>query len=169
MIRISCVIVSAVLLSCTPRAEPVDSMPSPSTAQNSVTGTVAVVGSAPMNVQVVLRTPEGPGFQLAGPLAEEVRQLSGAVVRVWGRVGSTPDPMAAGRIEVADYDIVSVDGAPVVMGEIVAIDGARARLRTRTGEEVYLSGAPGSFQVGQKVWVQGPSSIAVQSYGTIRP
>ena len=71
---------------------------------------------------------------------------------------------SGGKIKVEVYP-----AGQLTKNEIVAIEGGRVRLRTRTGEEVYLSGAPEGFRVGQKVWVQGPTSIAVQSFGTIRP
>ena len=64
--------------------------------------------------------------------------------------------------------LVSVDGEPVVMGTIVSVAGVRATLRTDVGEEVILDPAPSSMRVGQKVWVQGPRAIAVQSFGIIR-
>lgn len=170
MIRIPHLLASAMLLGCTPQAERGDPSPAPAEAGAEVTiGTIAVVGSAPVNVQVVVRTPEGQNYRLTGPLAEEVRRLSGAEVAVHGAITSSPDPMTGGQIQVTDYEIVSVDGEPAVMGEIVAIDGDRVRLRTRDGEDVWLTGAPDEFRVGQKVWVQGPTSVAIQAYGTLRP
>jgi hypothetical protein len=61
-----------------------------------------------------------------------------------------------------------VNGRPVVVGEIVTISGGTAQLRTEAGEQIELRGVPESFRVGQRVWVQGPQSLTVQSYGLIR-
>jgi hypothetical protein len=170
MTRIATPLWLLLLVACTPPGEPPDSIPAPDTAAGEpVRGTVRVVGSAPVNVQVVLQPPSGRALRLVGPLAGELERLAGVEVAVRGRVEPSPDPMVDRQLRVAGYEIVSVAGRPVVMGEIIAIQEGWVRLRTEAGEEVFLSGAPSQFRVGQKVWVQGPRSIAVQSYGMIRP
>jgi hypothetical protein len=170
MTRISPLVALGALLACTPQPEARDTTPAPVVQEGEgIFGTVAIVGSAPINVQVVLRTADGASVRLIGPLVEELRRLSGVEVAVEGSMTSAPDPIVRRQIEVTDYDIISVDGEPVVMGEIMAIEDGRVRLRTRSGEDVYLSGAPAEFRVGHKVWVQGPRGVVVQSYGTIRP
>ncbi len=136
----------------------------------SLTGTVQVVGSAPVNVQVVLQPESGPAMRVVGDLASEVANLVSARVTVRGRVSPSPDPIVAREIEATGYEIVAVNGAPVIVGEVISVDGGgSARLRTEDGAEVVVTGAPASFRVGQKVWVQGPRSLTVQSYGTLRP
>lgn len=169
MIRLRYAALLLVPLACTPQTERPDSIPAPSTGAAGTVGTIAIVGSAPVNVQVVLRSPNGESFRLVGALEPELQRLSGIQVAVEGQPEASPDPLVEQRIEVVDYEIISVDGEPVLTGEIIEIEGDRVLLRTRSGEEVYLTGAPAEFRVGQKVWVQGPSSVAVQSYGTIRP
>jgi hypothetical protein len=157
------------LAACAPAGEPPDSIPAPAAAgAERLEGTVRIVGSAPVNVQVVLQPEQGRAVRLVGPLATELEQLSGVEVSVTGRVERSSDPVTDRQIHASSYRILRVDGAPVVMGEIVSVTGGSARLRTEEGDEVLLSGVPASFRVGQKVWVQGPRTIAVQSFGTIR-
>ena len=69
-------------------------------AGERLVGTVRVVGSAPVNVKVVLRPSGGGDVELAGPLAEELRRLPGAEVAVSGPVEPAPDPLADRRVRV---------------------------------------------------------------------
>jgi hypothetical protein len=157
-----------VLAACAPPGEPQDSMRPVDGVAGEVVGVVRIVGSAPVNIQVVLDPEQGSPIRIAGPLRAELEQLGGVDVALRGRVVDSPGPLADRQIEVAGYRIVGVDGRPVVMGEIVSISNGTARLRTPDGDEVYLSGVPAAFREGQKVWVQGPRSVAVQAYGLIR-
>lgn len=136
---------------------------------NRVEGVVRVVGSQPVGVRVVLDPEEGKQIEIAGPLRDELRALSGARVALTGALGPNPDPMADRRVEVSAYDILSVDGQPVTMGTVEGRSGEWTVLRTDAGEVVYLGGAADQLKVGQKVWVQGPRSLVVQSYGVLRP
>jgi hypothetical protein len=158
------------LMSCAPPPEPADSIPPAAAGEpETVVGIVRIVGSAPVNVQVVLEPQAGRSIRLTGPLVGELRRLAGVEVAVHGRLGRSPDPIVDRQLEAAGYEIVAVDGRSVVMGEIVSLAGGRAELRTDSGQVVTLSGVPQEFRVGQKVWVQGPQSLTVQSYGLIRP
>lgn len=134
-----------------------------------VEGVVRVVGSAPVGVRVVLTPDGGKQIQLAGPLRDELRALSGARVAVSGASAPAPDPMVDRQITVADYEILSVDGQPVTAGTVEGRTGEWTVLRTEAGELVYLGGATDELRAGQKVWVQGPRSLIVQSYGVLRP
>lgn len=142
---------------CAPRT-PASSAP----GDGRVAGTVRVVGSAPVNVQVVVQEPGGRSVRVDGPMAAEVRELSGAEVEVWGRMSDGP------AVEAAGYTILSVNGEPVEMGVVERAPGGGVQLRTSAGV-VRLTGAASSLRVGQKVWVQGPTTVQVQSYGVIRP
>lgn len=159
--------ITAALMSCAPNAVPSEEGAT-SAGEPETVGIVRVVGSAPVDVRVVLQTETGGTIELTGALRDELAALSGAEVAVRGARSSSPDPLASGRIDVREYEIVSIDGESVVVGEIVRIAAGRATLRTERGEEIVLSSYPESFRVGQKVWVQGPSTLAVQSYGVIR-
>lgn len=159
-------LLALVLLTACSTAQPetVDTIPH---GGDRYTGVVRIVGSAPVNVHVVLQPQEGRALQLAGPLASELEQLSGAVVSVRGSVSPSPDPMMDRRIEVESYDIVSVDGQPVISGVVEGRMNDWTLLRTDAGELIYLTGPAETFRAGQKVWVQGPSARIVQSYGVI--
>jgi hypothetical protein len=163
------------LLGCAPTPAPSDSIvvggageQAPRPGESATRGVIRVVGSAPVNVQVVLQPSDGGSIRLVGALREELMWLAGMAVAGAGARRPSPDPLASGEIEVTSYRIVAVDGEPVVMGEIVAAGTGRATLRTAAGEEVTLDPAPSSLRVGQKVWVQGPRHIAVQGFGVIR-
>lgn len=165
------VLLALALAACTAQApEPPDSAPAPPVgAADRLVGTVHVVGSAPVNVKVVLRPGEGGDVQLVGPLSEELRRLAGAEVAVRGPLGSAPDPLADRQVRVDDYEILSVDGEPVLSGTVEGRSGDWLLLRTPQGELVYLGGATSQLSPGQKVWVKGPRSVIVQTYGVVRP
>lgn len=156
------------LMSCTPKQpEPPDSTPGQADV-GPVVGTVRVVGSAPVNVKVVVQPASGTSVQLLGPLEEELRRLAGAEVSVRGPVGSAPDPLVDRQMRVESYDILAVDGQPVVAGTVEGRSGEWLLLRTPGGELVYLGGATAQLRPGQKVWVQGPRSVIVQTYGVVK-
>ena len=126
-------------------------------------GRVAVVGSAPMDVRVALQTDGGENVYLAGPRLAELRSLAGARVEVRGRRD------AGGRLTVEDYQVVSVDGRPVETGTVERAPDGGLQLRRRDGSTVRLQGGVQQLRPGQTVWVQGPGSITVQTYGIISP
>lgn len=170
MFHVARALALAWMVSCAPRTEAPDSVPAPEAPVTAgLTGTVRVVGSAPVNVQIVLQPAEGGSVRLTGPLSSELANLSGAQVTVFGDVRPAPDPLVDRVLEATDYRIESVDGEPVLSGEIVSVTGQRATLRLADGEEVVLDVPAGEFRQGQKVWVKGPRRVAVQSYGVIRP
>ncbi|HEU0053881.1 MAG TPA: hypothetical protein VFQ39_11925 [Longimicrobium sp.] len=154
----------AVLVACAPRpgaAAGGDPGSDRAAQAERVVGVVSVVGSAPMNVRVQVRPDAGPPVYLAGPLLAEVRRLGGARVEVRGRRA------AGGELEVADYDVVSVDGRPVRQGTVERAPDGGLQLRLKSGETVRLQGGTQQLRPGQKVWVQGPGSVTVQTYGII--
>ncbi len=145
----------AALGACTPPA-------APGGGPERLAGRVAAVGSAPVNVRVSLRTDDGRSVYLAGPLAAELRALDGAEVEVEGR-------MAGGAFEARGYRIRSVDGRPVLMGTVEAAPGGGVQLRLEDGSAVRLGGGADRLRAGQKVWVQGPTQVQVQTFGVIVP
>jgi hypothetical protein len=120
-----------------------------------------VVGSAPVNVRVQVRPDAGPPVYVTGPLAAEVRRLGGARVEVRGR------RVAGGELEVADYEVVSVEGRPVEQGTVERAPDGGLQLRRKDGGTVRLQGGTQQLRPGQKVWVQGPETVTVQTYGII--
>ena len=130
-------------------------------ARDSLAGTLRVVGSAPVNVRLVIQTEAGT-TTVGGPVAEELRRLGGAEVTLTGR--------SEGSAFVATgYRIRSIDGRAATLGTVEGAEGPYLRLRTTEGEIVYLVSAPEQLEPGQKVWVQGPRGVIVQSFGTVRP
>jgi hypothetical protein len=157
------------LVACAgPHAEPPDTIPGVD-AGDRVTGIVRIVGSAPINVQVVLQPESGRAIRIAGPLAAEIEKLSGAHIAVRGTMEAAPDPMVSRQVQVRSYEILSVDGQPVTMGTVEGHVNNWTLLRTAEGELVYLAGPPDRFRTGQKVWIQGPAARIVQTYGVITP
>lgn len=153
------VLMAVVLAGCT---RPASVPPAGGAQEERVIGVPASVGSAPMNVRTVVAAEGGESVYVTGPLAGEIRSLSGARVEVRGR-------RAADRTLVAsDYDVLSVNGRPVFMGVVERASDGTLQLRTRNGGTVRLQGAPAAFRPGMKVWVQGPGSVTVQTYGVMR-
>jgi hypothetical protein len=138
-------------------------------ALDSIAGVVRIVGSAPVNVQVVVQPAAGTAVRVTGRSAAEIARLAGAEVLLRGTIEASPDPLVDRQIVVSDYRIVSVNGQPVLAGVIIGLDGNTGLLRTDGGIDVTLMGVPPGFVVGQKVWVQGVHSLAIQSYGVIGP
>ena len=161
-------IVGLMIAACTPRPEPADTIPRGTGGLGELTGIVRVVGSAPVNQQVVLETAPGQRTRLVGQLRDELSQLAGLEISVSGRAAPSTDPLADAEIDVATYEIGMVDGRGVILGEIVQVEGREAQLRTAEGDVIYLSGIPNEFRAGQKVWVQGPATVVVQSFGVLR-
>lgn len=165
---LSTLLVFVLAAACSPRAEPADSIPRPPGDLETVSGVVRVVGSAPANTQVVLETSEGGQTRLVGALRDEMAQLAGIEVSVSGHAAASPDPLVDTEIEVVSYEIGMVNGRGVTLGEIVQVENRDAQLRTPEGDIIFLTGIPNEFRVGQKVWVQGPSTLVVQSFGVLR-
>ena len=156
MIRAAVVLAMAALAGCTPPAAARGGEP------ERLTGRLAGVGSAPMNVRLALQTPDGRSVYVTGPLAGELRALAGAEVEVDGRT-------EGGAFQVSGYRIRSVDGRPVLEGTVEAAPGGGLQLRLRDGSAVRLEAGSDRLRAGQKVWVQGPTQVQVQTYGVIVP
>ncbi|MBW3629039.1 MAG: hypothetical protein KY464_07045 [Gemmatimonadetes bacterium] len=131
------------------------------TAGDSVAGTLRVVGSAPVNVRLVIQG-AGGSSNVGGALTGELRRLAGAEVTLLGR-------RQGADFVPTDYRVRAIDGRPVTLGTVEGRDGDYLRLRTMSGELVYLVASPGEIRSGQKIWVQGPQGVIVQSFGTVRP
>jgi hypothetical protein len=170
-------LLSLLMAGCTPQnGERANAAPTPQPAAEqaraaadttAVRGTVAVVGSAPVNVAVVVREANGGSTLVEGPLAPEIGRLSGAEVEVTGT--RRPDPLHGQSVHATDYVVHAVDGRPVVSGVVERRPDGRLQLRADDGRTITLSGGEDHLRPGQKVWVQGPVTVQVQSYGVIRP
>ncbi|HEX5521174.1 MAG TPA: hypothetical protein VFX29_05730, partial [Longimicrobiaceae bacterium] len=107
----SLLLLAAALMACTPQNGAPGAAPGATSggarADTTLIGTVRVVGSAPVNVRVVLQRADGSATELAGSLKDELRALSGAEVAVRGA-------LSGGTLTATGYEIRAVDGAPVV-------------------------------------------------------
>lgn len=136
-------------------------------AGDSITGLVQVTGSAPIT-HVVLQLEEGASRRLVGALEEELRQLAGAVVAVWGE---RTDDFPGNALRVDGYRVVSVDGRSVHVGVLVETDEGIALESDGALHPISVPGALGR-RVGAKVWIAAEERdgvLRVQSYGIIRP
>lgn len=138
------------------------SRPAPLAQPVEITGQVAVVGSAPVDMRVSIRSADGRSFFVEGPWAAELRRLAGAEVAVWGQA-------EGGVLRASGYRVVRVDGQPVEVGVVERAPGGGLQLRRADGSVVRLSGAADRLRPGQKVWVQGEAVVQVQRFGVIRP
>jgi hypothetical protein len=153
--RAALLLAAAALAACVPPANGPGGV-------ETLRGRTAVVGSAPMNVQTALQAADGRSLTLTGPLVAELGRLSGAEVEVEGRVDG-------GEMEATAYRVVSVDGRPALVGTVEAVPGGGLQLRLDDGTAVRLGGGADALRPGQKVWVQGPSQVQVQTFGVIVP
>lgn len=154
---------AALLAACGGSAPPGDG--APATAADTVVGTVRQVGSAPFSRTVVEGTDT---VTVEGPGEPEVARLTGARVRVTGRLstGEYPGP----TLDVTDYTVLSVDGERPEVGVLRSDDeglylerGGERPLRLRA----VTSGL--RERVGAKVWVVTAEDGAVRRYGILRP
>jgi hypothetical protein len=132
-----------------------------------VHGTVAVVGSAPVDIAVIIQGEDGESSRVEGPLAEEIGRLAGAEVEVTGI--RERDPRYGQAVHADRYVIRAVDGRPVITGMVEEAPGGGLQLRTEDGAVVRLVNGPDQIRPGQKVWIQGSATVQVQSFGVIRP
>lgn len=158
------VLAGALLPGCGSSSPPDDGSPGAAPPDTAV-GTVRQVGNTPFTRTVVEGTDT---VTVDGRLAEEVARLSGARVRVTGTLstGQYPGP----TLDVADYEILSVDGDRPEVG-VLRADGEGPYL-DREGDDPLRLRAVGSGlrgQVGAKVWVVTGQDGVVQRYGILRP
>ncbi|MGH7544973.1 MAG: hypothetical protein ACREKI_02190, partial [Gemmatimonadota bacterium] len=133
----------------------------------TLTGTVMVVGRAPYEKVMVLPVdPRLAGVEARGEWREEIRAASGARITVEGSI------VEPGRMRVARYTIVSVDGKPALIGVLESRDGGLYLNVKGEGEsrQVRIEPIPEglSGRAGAKVWVVLGADGAVEAYGILR-
>jgi hypothetical protein len=131
-----------------------------------MSGRVFVTGSEP-DVSITLVPPQGPGVMLVGGLRGELGHLSGATVRVRGKLATASRPKT---LTVDSYDVLEIDGEVPKVGTIL-VEGDALKLAGR--DTVELANPPEELgrKAGAKVWIVGQPSgekLVVQSYGLIR-
>ncbi len=147
------------LAACAPIANDGGGMPADDAA---LVGTPAVTGSSPVDQMVTLVDSSGGNIRLRGALADEIAQLVGADVAVWGE-------READAVRVTRYRLLAVGGRPAIMGTVERTPDGSFMLRTREGRVVVLSGSASALRPGMTAWVQGPETVRVESYGIVTP
>lgn len=137
-------------------------------ADTTVEGTLRVVGPVE-TAQIVLRSATA-SVGLTGPLAAELRRLSGATLRATGTPQANSVPAPARAVAVRDYDILVVDGQRPAVGILLSQDD-RLWLAGRDTVELVGVTADLAGRLGAKLFVVGvreDSALRVRSYGVIR-
>lgn len=132
-------------------------------APDTLDGTIAVVGAAPLT-QVVIRPEDASGeVTLHGEAADALRRLTGLEVRLEGE----RDPERHG-FAVQRFEVRALGETPAVDGVLIA-EGDDVVLVRRDSQRVPLSAVPASLRqhIGARVWVAGSPEGRVESYGVI--
>jgi hypothetical protein len=163
---------SASLGSCSrnPQTEGIGTRAVPRSSSDSVRSTASAIGviyvaGAEPDPALTLRPDTGSSLVLTGDLANELRRLTGARVRVQGRFLSAPR-----GIRVRDYTVLEIDGRHPHIGRLATV-GDTLWLVDR--DSLALADPTGQLLrfVGAKVWVLADTTkpmAIVQSYGLIR-
>lgn len=143
----------------------------PRSGDTTVTGVVRAVGAVPLT-QTVVQTGSGD-VALVGPLKDELAQVLGAEVRVWGKPVANAPPAPSRAVEVSAYEVVQLNGQRPVVGRLVEREDSHFIEVSRT-EIVRLAALPRELTtlVGRRVWVfgeRGPNGLRVQVFGEVRP
>jgi len=169
-VRIAAAALLGAAASCNSGSMPPGGMPDAASAAavDTLRGTVAIVGAAPVP-QVVLR-PAGGGadVELVGAQRDALARVAGAEVSVVGR--RTRGTASASALEVASFAVTAVDGQPAVDGRLER-EGGQLVLITADGRRIRLVQPPAALQdlVGGRVWVAGPLDREPQAFGLIEP
>jgi len=135
--------------------------------ERCVTGTIASEG-LPLGPGVRVRPSGAAEVQLDGPLAANVRLLTGTVARVCGA-----RPPAGGRLRAESVALVEVEGMPARLGTLTGEGDGWALDVLPSGERVVLRAVPEELRgrAGHVVWVAGPisedGSLRVVSYALL--
>jgi hypothetical protein len=149
---------------------PGDAAASAPSRPDTLRGTVAVVGSAPMTA-VVLRTPAGLAVQLTGEEAGRLRGLGGAEVWVEGAPGDgQPTSGAGSTFHVRRFVVRAVDGEPALDGVLLR-QGDAYLLERVEGGRVAVAEPPDALRalVGQRVWITVPAGGGAAAFGRVPP
>lgn len=132
------------------------------TAQDTLRGTPAVVGTDRFN-QVVLK-PAGGGksIVLAGSQVHLIRNASGADVWVSGT------RRADGQFEVSRFEVRAADGAPAFDGTLEQ-QGSQFYLVTADGRRHVVNNVPAALRshVGERVWLTGTLEKGPVTFGVL--
>lgn len=133
---------------------------------DSLIGIVSVTGTS-FEQHLMLRgahgsRPEATTLMAAPADSIAISRLGGVEILVRGR-------REGNAFRVATFEVLRVDGAPVIDGVLVR-DGARLALWGARGR-ITLGNPPAAFlqMIGARVWVSGPLDTGPNAYGIIVP
>ncbi len=132
----------------------------------SFEGAVRVVGSDPFPYTIV-QAEDGRSLTVTGALRDDIRRLSGARVRVTGRL--RPGEQPGTGLDVSSWEVLSVDGERPLVGRLER-GAAGYDLVRPGGARVPLNFVPGSLgdRAGSLLWVVLDEHGGVAAYGIIR-
>jgi hypothetical protein len=153
-----------------------------STEPVDLTGRISVVGHIP-HVKTALHTPGPKTYLIAGRWLAELNNLRGATVKVKGQITNTETLYKLPLIDIAEYQILTVDnGLENKKPWVGTLNGdTKLYLTTNSGKTFELDGplaATLDDQSGAKVWITGSARysgfftrkvITLDAFGIIRP
>lgn len=128
-------------------------------SQDTVRGTIAVVGAEPLTTVVIDAGPSR--MPVEGEAVETLRTVSGLEVRLEGR--------REGRAYVAEaFRVRAADGVPAADG-MLELSGDSVFLTTPEGERLFYTPVPSALRawVGDRVWIAGTVGGEPQAWGRI--
>ena len=133
---------------------------------DTVSGRVRVVGSEPFSQTIVSGNDT---VAVAGEYTAEIGRLSGAEVRITGRITDSGQ-LPARTLEASSYEILSIDGEVPQVG-ILEREGEIFRLLRSDGESVDLPVLSDRLKAnaGARVWLTLDENSGVVRYGILRP
>lgn len=131
---------------------------------DTASGVVRRVGNAPFTRTILDRE---EAVVITGPYEPELSRLTGAEVRVTGRV--TPGEFPGPTLEAMSYEILSVDGERPLLGTL-GRDADGFYLTVPGGTAVRLAAVSETLaeSAGGRVWVILDSNGGVAQYGILR-
>lgn len=135
----------------------------PATVERTCAEGILATWSTEVERSLTLEPDDGAPVRLVDGRVPELSILTGARVRVCGIT------LEDGSLDVAEYDLRSVDGAPAHLGTLVATDG-EFMLEKGTGDRLRLVGVPAGLAAaaGRRVWVsvrEGGEELRVLAWG----
>ena len=137
-------------------------------SQRCMTGAVFQIGTGLAPLTILNVEDEGQ-IRIAGELKEQIRWLSGVVIKACGEVASGLGPEKI--ITAESFQVQSVDGMPAYLGVLRHKEGHWELASSKPTETaILLSGVPGQLRraQGSVVWVAGEWSgeiFSIRSFG----
>jgi hypothetical protein len=135
----------------------------PLSGTDTIRGIVSVVGTSRDQRVMIAPTTGGRHMQITGSSAALIGHLAGADVMVTGERSGT-------IIDVSDFVVKTVDGAPAIDGTLKT-EGSALFIVTRDGSRTRIVVPPPPLvgHDGARVWITGDPAKAVSSFGFIDP